>query len=77
MRRIYIKALLFAFFQLLLFVTYSQTKLPAEVESKLKGKTKFYEIKAIIEDHFKNQLKNISAGDEKKKKLKKELEEEK
>src|SRR5687768_13027817 len=68
MRSIYIKALFFTFFQLLLFVTYSQTKLPVEVENQLKGKKKFYEIKDIVEGHFKTQLKNIPANDEKKKK---------
>jgi len=58
MRSFYTKALFFTFFQLLLFVTHGQTKLPAEVESKLKGKKKFYEIKDIVEGHFKTQLKN-------------------
>jgi photosystem II stability/assembly factor-like uncharacterized protein len=66
MRSIYTKALLFTFFQLLLFVTYAQTKLPAEVEQRLKGKEKFYEIKDIIETHFMEQMNAVAVNDEKK-----------
>ena len=74
MRSNYYKCCLFVFFQLILFVVKGQSKLPEEVQNRLRGKTKFYEIKSTIQDHFKNQLNTIPVNDLKqRKKLMREL----
>ncbi|MES2881294.1 MAG: hypothetical protein V4676_04040, partial [Bacteroidota bacterium] len=63
MRSFYLNALLFSFFQLLMVAAFSQAKLPAEVEVKLKGKKKFYEIKSIIQNYFTGELRKLPMSD--------------
>ncbi|MEO7762735.1 MAG: hypothetical protein ABIR78_00080, partial [Ferruginibacter sp.] len=59
MKKIFITAV----FTIVAYTLFAQVTMPVELEQRLTGKTKLYDIQRTVEDYYKEQIRNMRPGD--------------